>query len=763
MNSDISEPQEEKFDAKEVVHRLRRPIVSRRNYTGAPPLAITPTLPPKTIENVNDPSLTLSPRSVDNSQLTTISRPLPIPPEKKPIIDHRSSSCELTRLRPPLPMIPERPSSLETSLNISNVLQTSPPNFIQQTQSYGTRTRAIHTIVPTIINTPSQANDDNNNNKSSLFTTVNLEGTTILSMTERTTQKESTKASNLVERQNNEHHHAPNVLPKYIHPVSQPNYYLTQDFLEHLEMVKIQVLEEFKAHGPALQFKRDAKLWKLTLEEPEVPQLGDILKRIFTILRWGGFLYRSHEKSPADLNPNDIDPTRWRWWHESGLPIASALSHGSRIIIQLPKKQHAMNQQKQYEDDDGYGIDDYLDPNDKDDHCHAFWKWLITGNPKGDLTKYVSTATSGNEARRTGRLLFKRLGATHALQYQNQQETAQQTNEIRASRRMELEALQQHQLIQSSLMSSTVRSSQQLTPMFAYQNTPKKKLKGSTEKFSILPGGRRKVLLETKTVGITFRDTKMFRADEHVLKHHRHWGMNLPVGGAGYQSLTGAPIECNGEHGHMYIYYMSPKYDRFGGLMIGVEGSEYGKYDQGGGYHGLSARSPLFSPTFGYKWRGKDKGGDSEEIKPDLGDIGPSKYNGMLVDLTGSGWTFLMDKEREWKNEYVAETSCPVEDIVWPESDPFALYLKNNPVSVAKTNNSDIENVTIEPLSSFMGLDPSSDVLPDFDTFRTSIVATSDSDSTDTATDFDTFIPVTCEEPKQVNNQVMMKGTAESS
>ncbi len=447
--------------------------------------------------------------------------------------------------------------------------------------------KKIQTIVPTIVNV--QAGPQTTI-QTKMFTSVNMEGTTVLSVPERTLRAEDKK--------------------------KQEGHYQSQEFLDHLNMVTIQVAEEFKTKGPIAQFKRDAKLWKLTLEEPEVPALGSVLRRVFTILRYGGFMYRTHEKLPHNHDPNSCDPTEWKWWHESGIPIASAMSHGSRVIIQLPKKQSPRHE----EHDEG--VDDYFDPQDSvDEHCHAFWKWLLTGNPKGDVSKMISTATNGNEARRTNRIMFKRLGATHALQYQQHEQVV-------------------------------------ITP----PNTPKKKVPGNGQ-YGDLPGGRRKVLLETKTVGITFRDTKVFRGDEHVLKHHRHWGMNVPVGGAGYHSLTGKLIECNGEHGHMYIYYMSPKYSRYGGLMIGVEGSEYGKHDQGGGYHGLSARSPLFSPTFGYKWRGKDKHGD-ENKKPDLGELGPTKYNGMLVDLTGSGWTFLMEKEQEWKNEYVTETSCPVSDIL---------------------------------------------------------------------------------------------------
>jgi hypothetical protein len=64
---------------------------------------------------------------------------------------------------------------------------------------------------------------------------------------------------------------------------------------------------------------------------------------------------------------------------------------------------------------------------------------------------------------------------------------------------------------------------------------------------------------------------------EYVLEHHRHWGMNIPLGGHGRESLLGETISANGEHGHVYFYYMSGAEGRNGGVLIGVEGSEYGK------------------------------------------------------------------------------------------------------------------------------------------------------------------------------------------
>lgn len=41
--------------------------------------------------------------------------------------------------------------------------------------------------------------------------------------------------------------------------------------------------------------------------------------------------------------------------------------------------------------------------------------------------------------------------------------------------------------------------------------------------YQTLPCGRSKIIVESKTIGITVRDTKVLRTDEHTRKHHRHW------------------------------------------------------------------------------------------------------------------------------------------------------------------------------------------------------------------------------------------------
>jgi hypothetical protein len=62
-------------------------------------------------------------------------------------------------------------------------------------------------------------------------------------------------------------------------------------------------------------------------------------------------------------------------------------------------------------------------------------------------------------------------------------------------------------------------------------------------------------------------------------------------------------VEGDGSDGHMYLYHMAPTSRSYGGILIGVEGSKPGAYDQFGHYHGPRADSGDVSPTGGLKWR----------------------------------------------------------------------------------------------------------------------------------------------------------------
>lgn len=378
---------------------------------------------------------------------------------------------------------------------------------------------------------------------------------------------------------------------------------------EAIQKMKQFIDEEWEREGFAAQTRRDGEIWYNTLRFPGLESRGMMLRRLFCVLRFGGFFYRSKniyhkKKDKASGNkvengkipsPEKVDPeTQWRPWYKSGWPIATALSHGGRFVIQLPKSK-STDPQKSKD----------LPPD------YSFWNWLITGNPNGDVSQYISTAKSGDQCQAEGKLLFKRLGATHSLSLVPQEGDS------------EYLTLQKDQ--------------------------------------TTLGFNRKKVLMEEKTSGFSLRDTKIIGSGEYVLKHHRHWGANIPLGGEGFKRpLTGQIVMSNGCHGHLYFYLMPPKKGKFGGLLVGLEGSEWGKYSAVGDYHGVSAKSSPYSPSFGYKWKAH-KHVDLSSVK------GPDKYDSMYVDLT-DGWEFLIDAVKTWRDDWVKETSLPIkEDPKWKD------------------------------------------------------------------------------------------------
>uniref|UniRef100_A0A6U0LFG2 Novel toxin 11 domain-containing protein n=1 Tax=Percolomonas cosmopolitus TaxID=63605 RepID=A0A6U0LFG2_9EUKA len=339
-----------------------------------------------------------------------------------------------------------------------------------------------------------------------------------------------------------------------------------------INIFKENVWQEFRQFGYHAQFKRDSELWYKTLQYCPHDRKG-ILERIFTVVRYGGLLMRpwDQEKSTAQ---------KWKFWRKTGWPISASLSHGSRIIIQLDRERQ---------------------PGASTESAALFWNWLISGDAHTDASTCISTAISSQQAHRHGKALFKRLGATHCIDYFPQ--------------KMQFK----------------------------------------------LPANRMKLIHEVKTLGL--RDSKVLASRRTSLIAHSHWGFNIPMGGFGREpfvhtftkdDLPLTPeeeqerIDVTGKYGHVYIYYLAPTTERFGGLLIGVESSEPQVEDTHGEMHTIQAKSPLLSPTAGFKWYKK---GD----KPDLRDcFGPSKYNGLLIDLSG-GWRFLMKKE--WNDEFVFETS----------------------------------------------------------------------------------------------------------
>lgn len=70
------------------------------------------------------------------------------------------------------------------------------------------------------------------------------------------------------------------------------------------------------------QFALDAATWYGTLERSRDTGKKGMLQRLFGILHFGGLAFKRNGG--------------WNYWYSSNMPIATALSHGGRILIQTP-------------------------------------------------------------------------------------------------------------------------------------------------------------------------------------------------------------------------------------------------------------------------------------------------------------------------------------------------------------------------------------------------------------------------------------------
>jgi hypothetical protein len=343
--------------------------------------------------------------------------------------------------------------------------------------------------------------------------------------------------------------------------------------------MRLKVEKDMKAHGFDSQITRDVDIWQSTFKQMMNSDCEnrriDCLSRIFLILKYGGFVYRTENS----------DNTSWCYWKDTQLPIATALSHGSRIMIQLPKAYHCSVKQKSIR----HLLQMKTKVEEENEYDHSFWRWLITGSPTGDLSQFVTTATFGSDAVQEQKIVFKRLAATHSIHYYK--------------------------------------------PSMFNENITKEEIT-----VIVLPDGSKKSkhIFEMKEkLGLNTRNSKVISTKDHMLYHHRHWGMNISCGGEGNTTDLSTTIKSNGEHGHVYMYYMAPSRTRNGGILVGVEGSEYGKTDQSGITHSINGSSPEIGVTGGLKW---------ERLKRLGLEITPDKYDSMFVDLS-DGWEFLIKKQ----------------------------------------------------------------------------------------------------------------------
>lgn len=74
------------------------------------------------------------------------------------------------------------------------------------------------------------------------------------------------------------------------------------------------------------QIDLDVQAWQGVLRYPGDPDLKRLVSRLFTLLVHGGLLYREQNQGT------------WRTWARgmANFPVASVLSHGGRVLVQLP-------------------------------------------------------------------------------------------------------------------------------------------------------------------------------------------------------------------------------------------------------------------------------------------------------------------------------------------------------------------------------------------------------------------------------------------
>lgn len=242
-------------------------------------------------------------------------------------------------------------------------------------------------------------------------------------------------------------------------------------------------------------FSFEINLWQQTLAHPG-PKTGKFVRNLFKLLKHGGLQYRMQKGQPW---------MPWDW------PLAVAVSHGGRLLIQLPP---------------------------------------VEGNPDFRFLDWLTGDTRLQD-------LYKRPAATH-----------------------EIDRLK----------------------------TP--------DPISLVNMGR-KVLKEVKPFGTKFSTKGTY-----------HYGMNLALSGINQPSLHNANVNAceDGRHGHAYLCYKPPHHGKVGGMLIGIEGSEAGKWDMLGHFHGLSATSSEVSMSGGMKFK-----------KLSIRNV-PKEDDCMIIDLYGKGF-----------------------------------------------------------------------------------------------------------------------------
>ena len=102
----------------------------------------------------------------------------------------------------------------------------------------------------------------------------------------------------------------------------------TAQWMERAEKMKERIDSDFKEFGYRHQMSRDVDVWKRTFQSPASQQSAQFLRRVFTVLRFCGVMYRRAREEPlesADVSHKTDCATCNNSWHcfsESNWPIA---------------------------------------------------------------------------------------------------------------------------------------------------------------------------------------------------------------------------------------------------------------------------------------------------------------------------------------------------------------------------------------------------------------------------------------------------------
>lgn len=138
------------------------------------------------------------------------------------------------------------------------------------------------------------------------------------------------------------------------------------------------------------QFDLDVALWYGAIQHPKANEAG-FLKRLFAVLYYGGIQFKTSAGVWYDWNAAFAGRAQ-------PVPVAAALSHGARVLIQLPPTNNAANWRLKGATGlllsgtfkEGMIKRQYFNKNKADPGDFTFWNWL-NGFPSVCSNRVVST------------------------------------------------------------------------------------------------------------------------------------------------------------------------------------------------------------------------------------------------------------------------------------------------------------------------------------------------------------------------------------